>query len=107
MKRWLIRNVIEVAYSLITTYYVARWLVMEAYLERGYKAFGGEYMVIFVTLLGSYKAIHYLFDVLEDFCNERRSRTASELSDKRRAVSGSTRACEDEAGISVPERAQG
>lgn len=44
------------------------------YIERGYEAVGGEYLLIPVVYWGAWKAINYLFDSLEELENERNCR---------------------------------
>lgn len=75
----IIRMLIEVAYSFIVTYAIGKWAFYYAYMERGYEAMGGEYLLIPVTFYLAYKIIHFLFDVLEETRhargrNKRRSR---------------------------------
>jgi hypothetical protein len=71
LKRWIIRELLEVAYSLAITIAVGRWAINYAYLERGYKAVGGEYLLILMTYWVASKAIQYLFDTLEELEDER------------------------------------
>lgn len=74
----LARELAEAAYSLGITFSIGCWGVHAAYLERGYRAIGGEYCLIFVTYLGAWKSIHCLFEALEELgyerhCKKRRS----------------------------------
>lgn len=55
---------------------------------RGYKAVGGEYLVILVAYVAAWKAINYLFDSLEELESERnrrkkRSRRTARMRDYR------------------------
>lgn len=53
---------------------IGKWAFHLAYIERGYKAVGGEYLLIPVVYWGAWKAINYLFDSLEELENERNCR---------------------------------
>lgn len=70
----LFRQFLEVGYALAVTYAVGSWAVHYAYLERGYKAVGGEYLLILMAYWGALKTIHYLFDVLEEEAHGKRCR---------------------------------
>lgn len=48
-----------VAYSV--SYFVSMWAIQEAYTERGYKAFGGEYILILTVFILAYKGIGIFF----------------------------------------------
>ena len=43
------RDLIAVIWSLLVTGAISKWAFHVAYLERGYKAVGGEYLVILVA----------------------------------------------------------
>ena len=58
------RDLIAVIWSLLVTGAISKWAFHVAYLERGYKAVGGEYLVILVAYVAAWKAINYLFDSL-------------------------------------------
>lgn len=62
----LARELAETAYALAVTFFVGRWAINAAYLERGCKAIGGEYLLILVTYWAAWKAVHFLFDAWED-----------------------------------------
>lgn len=66
VKRKATRNLIAAAYTLAVTFSVGRWAVCMAYLERGYRAVGGEYLLILAVCRIAWKAVNYLFDTLED-----------------------------------------
>ncbi len=66
IKRKAVRNLAAAAYTLAVTFSVGRWAVCMAYLERGYRAFGGEYLLIFAVCRMAWKAANYLFDTLEE-----------------------------------------
>ena len=46
------RDLIAVIWSLLVTGAISKWAFHVAYLERGYKAVGGEYLVILVAYVG-------------------------------------------------------
>lgn len=86
--RRLARGLVETAYTLAVTFFVGKWAVHTAYLERGYRAIGGEYLLILVTYWAAWKTIHYLFDALEEMdyerrCKKRRSGRTAEKRDHR------------------------
>lgn len=68
------RDLIAVIWSLLVTGGISKWAFHVAYLERGYKAVGGEYLVILVAYVAAWKAINYLFDSLEELESERNRR---------------------------------
>ncbi len=75
------RNFISIIYTLTVTLAVGKWAVYMAYLERGYKAIGGEYCLTFMVSWIAWKVINYLFNTLENLeyerrCKKRRNRTA-------------------------------
>lgn len=53
------RDLIAVIWSLLVTGAISKWAFHVAYLERGYKAVGGEYLVILVAYVAAWKAINY------------------------------------------------
>lgn len=59
------RSLAELGLTLAVTYTVGKWAVHAAYLERGYEAMGGEYLLILLASMAAYKVIHYIFDTLE------------------------------------------
>lgn len=70
-KRQLIRSLLEAVYILTVTFAIGKWAVCMAYLERGYKAVGGEYILIPMVCWAAWKSINYLFDTLEKLEYER------------------------------------
>lgn len=74
MSKTLKRDLIAVIWTLLVTYAIGKWAFHLAYIERGYKAVGGEYLLIPVVYWGAWKAINYLFDSLEELENERNYR---------------------------------
>ena len=66
------RDLIAVSWTLAVTYAVGRWAFHFAYLERGYKSVGGEYLLVLMVYWGAWKAINYLFDSLEELKDERK-----------------------------------
>jgi len=65
-KRQIIRNVIVLTYTLSVTFMVGEWAMKYALTERGYKAAGGEYLLISIVAWVAYKVINILLDLLED-----------------------------------------
>lgn len=64
-KRWL-KEIVTAVYTLAVTYMVWKWASYFAYLERGYDAFGGEYLLIPAVAWATYKAVNVFFDVMEE-----------------------------------------
>lgn len=60
------RNLIAAVYTMAVTFAVGRWAICMAYLERGYRAVGGEYLLVLAVCWMAWKAVNYLFDTLED-----------------------------------------
>lgn len=80
-RKEIVRQLVEAAYALIITIALGKWSIHMAYVERGYKSIGGEYLFILIVYLIAWKAIHYLFDTLEELnyersCKKKRSRGA-------------------------------
>lgn len=78
------RDFISLAWTLAVTYAVGKWAIHVSAMERGYEAFGSEYMLIPVAYIVAWKAINYLFDSLEELRDERirkerRSREAARV----------------------------
>ena len=46
VRRKFLRNVAAFIYTLAVTLSVGKWVICMAYLERGYEAVGGEYLLI-------------------------------------------------------------
>ncbi len=69
-RKW-VRKLAEAAYSLAVTFSIECWAVHAAYLERGYRAIGGEYGLILIIYLAAWKSIHCLFEALEEWDYER------------------------------------
>lgn len=57
----IVRIALELFYSFTAAYFIGRLLIQAAYEERGYKAYGGEYLMIIVIFFGSLKLIHTFF----------------------------------------------
>lgn len=72
MRKTLKRDLIAIIWTLLVTYAIEKWSFHLAYIERGYKAVGGEYLLVLMVYLGAWKAINYLFDSLEELERERR-----------------------------------
>lgn len=60
------RNLFAAAYTIVVAFAVGRWAVCMAYLERGYRAVGGEYLLVLAVCRMAWKAVNYLFDTLEN-----------------------------------------
>ena len=54
------RDLIAVIWSLLVTGAISKWAFHVAYLERGYKAVGGEYLVILVAYVAALCATQLL-----------------------------------------------
>lgn len=74
MRKTLKRDLIAVIWTLLVTYAIGKWAFHLAYIERGYEAVGGEYLLILAVYWGAWKAINCLFDSLEELENERNCR---------------------------------
>lgn len=61
MEKGILRQMIEVDCALAATYLVGRWAVQCAYVERGYRAVGSEWLLIILVYLGTYKAVCVVF----------------------------------------------
>lgn len=69
-----IGRLIKVSYALIITCMIGRWGICMAYMQRGYKAVGGEYILIMITYLVAWKAMHYFMNTLEESKHERKDK---------------------------------
>ena len=65
-RKWWIRTAAVAAYVVAVTYMAGQWAFRSAYMARGYKAVGGEYLVIPLAAWVSYKVISIFFDVLAE-----------------------------------------
>lgn len=54
-------TVISLFFSFSVAYFVSLWAVSSAYAERGYRACGGEYLLIAVAFTTAYRAISQFF----------------------------------------------
>lgn len=87
-RKRLKRELIAIVWTLIVTYAIGKWSFYLAYIERGYEAVGGEYLLIPAVYWGAWKAINYLFDSMEELEYERhrrkkRSRRTARMHDYR------------------------
>lgn len=48
-------------YSFASSYFVGKWAIACAYAKRGYKAYGGEYLLIMLTFVLSYRFVRKFF----------------------------------------------
>ena len=83
-RRKFIRDVAAFAYTLAVTLSAGKWVICMAYLERGYEAAGGEYVLIPVIYWMEWKIINSFFDALEDLkyeqkCKKERGRRTSRI----------------------------
>ncbi len=90
MKKKIIRDLVVLVYTLSVTFMVGEWAIDFAYLERGYRAVGGEYCLIPMVAWAAYKVINIFFDVLEETvyaehrsCKKVRGRRIARLRDYR------------------------
>ena len=58
MRKTLKRDLIAVIWTLLVTYAIGKWAFHLAYIERGYEAVGGEYLLILAVYWGAWKAIN-------------------------------------------------
>lgn len=68
------RVLIATIYTLAVTFAIGKWALWYAYMERGYEAVGGEYLLIGMAYWGAWKAINYFLDSLEELEYERHRR---------------------------------
>lgn len=88
MRKTLKRDLIATIWTLLVTGAIGKWAFHIAYIGRGYKAVGSEYLLLLVVYWGAWKAINYLFDSLEELERERnrrkkRSRRTARMRDYR------------------------
>lgn len=81
-KKKPVRRLIKFSYVLIITFMIGKWGFYVAYMQRGYKAVGGEYILLLITCWAAWKAISNLLDALEELkyeqnCKKRRDSSAS------------------------------
>lgn len=64
-KPTILEKIVTVAlklfYSSTVSYFVGRWAIKTAYMERGYEAVGGEYLLIIATFLFCLWSINKFF----------------------------------------------
>lgn len=65
-RNWWIRTAAVAVYVPAVTYMAGQWAFRTAYMDRGYVAVGGEYLVIPWAAWVAYKVISIFFDVLEE-----------------------------------------
>ena len=61
-----IRVMIAVIYAAAFATMAESWGICYAYIERGYKAVGGEYFFFPIVFVRVYKALSFMFRALED-----------------------------------------
>ena len=78
MRRTWKRDLISVLWTLMVTFSIGKCAIHFAYIERGYDAAGGEYLVIIIVCMAAWKTINYFLDTLEELKHERhRQKTGS------------------------------
>lgn len=68
--RHILRELIEAGYALFVMACIGKWALYYAYLERGYRAVGGECCLILMVYWIAYKVMHYTLDALEELKHE-------------------------------------
>lgn len=66
MRRKIIRDLLCSGYALAVTVMIVKWAFHTAYLERGYEAVGGEYLLIPMVFFIAYKAFEFFINTLEE-----------------------------------------
>ena len=74
VRRKFLRNVAAFVYTLAVTLSAGKWAVCMAYLERGYEAVGGEYLLALIVCWVEWKIINCFFDALEDLEYEQKGK---------------------------------
>lgn len=59
----VIMLILKLLFSYSISCFVFQWAVRIAYIERGYKAYGGEYMLAVATFMITYFAINKLLNI--------------------------------------------
>lgn len=62
----ILRELIETGYALFTTICIGKWALYYAYIERGYRAVGGEYCLILMVYWIAWKIMDYTLNALEE-----------------------------------------
>ncbi|RKI90472.1 hypothetical protein D7V94_13675 [Parablautia intestinalis] len=57
----IILFMIKTFFSFSAAYFVSLWVMQIAYEERGYKAYGGEYILILIAFVATYYNISLFF----------------------------------------------
>lgn len=73
-ERKFLRDVAASVYTLAVTLSAGKWVIRMAYLERGYEAAGGEYLLVPIVCWVEWKIINCFFDALEDLEYEQRGK---------------------------------
>lgn len=61
-----VRMIIGAIYAAAFAIVVGSWGICYAYIERGYIAYGGEYLLFPIAFVGAYRAMQFVFKMLED-----------------------------------------
>ena len=67
MFKGMINLLISASYAAVITYMVGKWGFCMAYMERGYEAVGGEYLLIPMTYWAAGGAMHCFINALEEW----------------------------------------
>lgn len=74
VRRKFLRDVAAPVYTLAVTLSAGKLAVCMAYLERGYEAAGGEYLLVPIVCWVEWKIINCFFDALEDLEYEQKGK---------------------------------
>ena len=61
-----VRMIIGAIYAAAFAIVVGSWGICYAYIERGYIAFGGEYLLFPIAFVVAYRAMQFIVRILED-----------------------------------------
>ena len=73
MGRKIFLHLAGAVYVSVVIYLTGRWAIYAAYVERGYKAAGGEYFLIIAVFFLASKAVHNLIESVEEVRRSGRS----------------------------------
>ena len=93
MFKGMINLLISASYAAVITYMVGKWGFCMAYMERGYAAVGGEYLLIPMTYWAAGGAMHCFINALEEWkhgqnSKKGRSRRTAWIQNHKKPVSG-------------------
>ena len=61
-----VKQLLATGYAIPVTAMIGKWAFHTAYLERGYEAVGGEYLLIPMVFFIAYKAFEFFINTLEE-----------------------------------------